>query len=291
MGRKSKEQLAAEAALAAAKTINQEYDKEENATPQEFEPPKFFERNELGLVKGLKYHFDELNLVNWRKMIPAKYLYIPQDKVEKAEKFYKKPVSELNLEEVEDRFLAVLLGGLRYLCQIRGVQSVKTRIEHVTHDPYNYFTTGCSHTCEITFIGNYETNFQPLTFSDSAGASYKTASKFMQPYIECLSANRAFCRAVRAGLGINIVSKDEMVELNGSELVTEQTKPSGHDPLESLKARCKSNQGTEITFDILKHTCSTKYKDKMVSDPQEWKVWEDIHKNDIFTILHLLNSK
>jgi hypothetical protein len=64
-------------------------------------------------------------------------------------------------------------------------------------------------TCEIEFIGNFETDMQPVIWSDGAGAHFLSVSGSFQLHLEAMAVNRAFARCVRTFLNVPIYGKDE----------------------------------------------------------------------------------
>ena len=64
--------------------------------------------------------------------------------------------------------------------------------------------------CSIDWIGNFETENHPVSFSGVGDASPFNVSSFGKLYLAAFAENRAFARAVRNFLRINIVSQDEI---------------------------------------------------------------------------------
>jgi hypothetical protein len=165
----------------------------------------FFERDERGLAKGVVYKFTEDGRVDYRALLKAEHLYVPKDKISLIEKKYGKPLQDIDLTQVEDRFLAVTMKGLRHICFLRGFKSIKNKVDSVSYDEGYQVTAACTHTCTINWIGNFETGMQEVTTSDSAEASLMNVGNFMKPFIVTASANRAFCRTVRFFLGLDSI--------------------------------------------------------------------------------------
>ena len=253
--------------------------------------PATFERLSNGLVKGLTYHTNDLNQINWFRMIPSKFLYILKDKEDQVAKKYGKSIKELELNTLDEKDVCVTLAGLRYLLNIRGYKSVHNKVDSVTYDPNYQIVAACTHTCTIEFIGNYETGGQSVTYSDSGGASLKSASSFMVPYLETLSANRAICRSIRGFLQISSPSREEIFDGGAIDLKpVEQNTPSrAHEPHAVLESKLKSMNVK--TFDTFKKTYISKYKDTIKhGDPEKWTNYAEIHPLDIWTILGVLSE-
>ena len=173
-------------------------------------PPISLKRNKYGLYNHIQYIFNEDGTVNWRAMIPNKYLYINPDIVSNASraqaftnKYGKKP-SEINLDvdKVEDKDLTILLGGIRYLANLRGMDKFTFNVKESRND-YSVIE------CNIDWISNYE-NPGYGSSSGVACASPQNTSQFVVHYLPEMASNRAFCRAVRNYLNIDIVSKEEL---------------------------------------------------------------------------------
>ena len=170
---------------------------------------KEFTRNEKGLLTHINYLFNDDGQVDWRKMIPSKYLYPNIQKKDRIEKIIKVPINQYDPTkhlDVPDDCLCILLSGIRHLAILRGCTSLKTRPVVATQ------SYACV-TAEMTWIPNFE--LTPLTFGDSSSAHPGNVSGFGIDYLVEVATNRAFCRAVRNYLNINIVSKEE---LSGKEI-------------------------------------------------------------------------
>lgn len=160
-------------------------------------------RLENGLMDGLNYIRDEkTNKIDWFKMIPLEYLYINNDKKSQIEKRLSKSFGEIQITEALDTELVITLQGIRWLLDTRGYKTVKTKIEQALPDY-------AAATCEITFIPNEEENLEQI-YSQSASAHSGNTKSWYANYLIEASANRAFCRAVRFYLRVNIVSREEL---------------------------------------------------------------------------------
>ena len=155
-------------------------------------------KDSLGLVKGVEYKFTDRQEINWRAMVDSKYLYVNKENFIRR----KESIPETT-EGVKDSDLIIMLAGLRELSFLRGFTSITYRPIIATNE---YAAT----VCKIDWIGNFETNFQPITYEDMACASLLNVGEMVSSYLIEVSANRAFCRAVRNFLKIFIVSKEEL---------------------------------------------------------------------------------
>ena len=163
-------------------------------------PPKLITRNEHGLINNgsVKYAYTPEGLIDWRAMINPKHLAINKYNFERRGK----PIPE-SLTGLDDRDLLILLPGIKELAQIRGFHSVGYTI---TSPHPSYVVSSCA----ITWIGNFETDNRSVTFSAIGDASPENTNSFGKNYLGPIAENRAFVRAVRNFLKINIVSQEEI---------------------------------------------------------------------------------
>jgi hypothetical protein len=163
-------------------------------------PPRLFARNGHGLIRdgSIKYVYDSDGLVNWRAMIDPKYLAINKSNFEKRQR----PIPD-SIIGLEDKDLLILLPGVKKLSQVRGYDSVTYSVVSPSKD---YVVA----TCEINWIPNYETENKSIKFSAIGDASPENTTSFGKNYLGPIAENRAFVRAVRNFLKINIVSQEEL---------------------------------------------------------------------------------
>ncbi len=168
---------------------------------------KKIERDENFLVKGVDYKFTPEGLVDWRAMVPIQFLYVNNDikNRERVERVYGKPYNEIDIikDKVKDSDLIILLGGIKYIAKLRSFKSISYNI-HTSNQEY------VAVNCKIKFSGNYETLGEDIDFEDNACAHLNNTNSFATRYLLEMATNRAFCRAVRNFLNINIVSKEEI---------------------------------------------------------------------------------
>ena len=157
-------------------------------------PPVVPKRNEYGLLedKNINYVFNDDGSVNWRKMIKPEFLVANRDRTD-----------ETDISKLEDQDLIILLGGLKDLANIRGFNSVTYSITQASPE---YVCASCS----IVWKANYETEGESVLFQGMADAGLNNTEGFGQMYLAAIAENRAFCRAVRNFLRVNIVAKEEI---------------------------------------------------------------------------------
>ena len=158
-------------------------------------PPVIIKRNQYGLLenKNINYVFNDDGSVNWRKMIKPEFLVANRDRTD-----------ETDISKLEDNELIILLGGLKDLANIRGYHSVTYTVTQASPE---YVCASCS----IVWMGNYETeNGESVLFQGVADAGLNNTEGFGQMYLAAIAENRAFCRAVRNFLRINLNVKNPM---------------------------------------------------------------------------------
>ncbi len=241
-----------------------------------------YKRNELGLLEGVEYEYNEDGSVNWRAMIGEEHLYPNKGWFER----FNKPVPK-TIEGLGDHQLLIKLSGIKELAKLRGFTRVhydviKCEIDHV------------SVKCEINWIPNFEnpknqSDFLPpsTSFEDLANATVHNTSSFAQKFLETIAANRAFVRCVRNFLNIHIVGADEIDTSDGKSPLVSSTNPERFNKLTLLMEKVNLSEDDFETFkDILRGLWkSGKYKNDNVSD---WEEWEDIPKKEIMKLLQIV---
>lgn len=244
-------------------------------------PNEIFSRNQAGLIEGLEYKFNSDNTINWRGMIPSEFIKINKGAFRDGEEI---PESA---EGLPDSKLLILLGGIKWAAAARGLKRRDTKIDYISD-------TRAVCTVSVEFIKNSE-NPDGLVYSDCAAASKETTNSFGQIFLETIAANRAFVRAVRNALGINIVGNDEIAPKAGGEncLPSETSEEIvGVKPQDSLKRKVipyLKKKGVIITkFEDFKEYVSKKNMDGI--DPTTWRDWYDIPVPVCFTLMGKLQS-
>lgn len=273
-------------------------------------PPELnrFQRNGAGLIKNQAYVFTPEGKVDWKGMLRASDLYVKNDPRLKneLEKTFKVSVDQINLKTVEDRFLCVKLAGIKRLVFLRGIKSVK----------YNHFVATpdrAATVCEIEFIPNYETQGQPLIVSAMASATPRSVDKNWIPFMETMAENRAFVRAAKLGLEINILndievggeSKNIAIESYSRQSDEETSVPpqsegssGGFLPIDTLIKTCRENTDKDdkpapISFEKLKaaaiaHNAAITEKnigEKLETDPNSWTEFQSIGTRDAYILI------
>lgn len=242
------------------------------------------ERTDSGLIKDMDYVFNVDGSIAWRKMIGSEFLVIQKPYEESLTKKFGKPVNEIDKSMVEDRQLLILLGGIKKVLFLRGYTSLKQEVNFVSNEK-------CVCTCTITFIPNFETNMEQVTYSDVASASFSnTSGDIPQMFLEATAANRALVRCVRGFLNINIAGQDEIGPpklIKTNQEFPLDSAPSGFSPQDML---ARKSQELGLSFDQMKKA-SLNYTSELKGSIDSWKTFSDISKLDCFTLINKMATK
>ncbi len=224
-------------------------------------------RDCFGLLPNTKYVFKEDGRVDWRAMIPSKYLVPNKDKYPQGT-----DLSKINVEEEDDSKLLVLLNGFRYVAQLRGFRSLTKSFNAAQPD-----FVSCS--CKITLLPNYETDLQEFEYESEADAHIGNCDGFGKKFLTTIAGNRAEVRAIRAALGIEILGKDEI----SSEALEDTKQKTDISPIRSLEKLLGDNN---ISFE--------RFKNRMIKDEvvgaDIWESITDIPSDQIFTLISKVRS-
>ena len=229
-------------------------------------PPLIVKRNQYVLLEdeNVKYEFTLDGSVNWRKMIKPEFLVANRD-----------ITAETDISKLEDRELIILLGGLKDLASIRGYTSVEYKVHKSSAE---YVCTSC----RITWIPNFETTGEdPIIFEAIADAHLNNTEGFSQMYLGAIAENRAFCRAVRNFLRINIVAKEECKSVKISKPIPSKNSASPDIFLTNLM------KDKKIDF----ATIQNKMVKESVDGASEWKSVKDIPRIKMFEIIERIQKK
>lgn len=153
-------------------------------------------RLENGLIEGIDYKKDEFGFIDWRALIPSKFLF-PNN--EKLAAMGKEPVD--SIEGLEDSLILIKLAGIKWLAKIRGFESVRFQIESTSPHPVVL--------CQIRWLPNEE-NPLGATYEEIASCNSENSDELSLKFRESIAANRAFVRCVRNFLNVNIVGEEEV---------------------------------------------------------------------------------
>ncbi len=237
---------------------------------------ELFQRDSMGLLKNTNYVFLDDGSVDWKAMIPAKYLAVNVEYFEKRQ-----ITAPTSVDGLDDRQKLILLPGIKELAKIRGVISIKRKIWESSNDRA---VVGC----EIVFEPNFETGMKPFVYEEVASATLSNTNGFGQFFLETIASNRAFVRAVRNALRIDIVGSDELsgfTASNNSETTSES------EPWHALRDAAKNASTSKFpegfkTFEDFKKALIEKGTD----GAEAWSDWKDIPASTIFKLIGLLKK-
>jgi hypothetical protein len=258
------------------KTNKKEEDLEEAQLKNDNKQIISFRRDESGLLFDKAYEFTDEGLVNWRKMINSKYL------VPNLSKFPSGTENkDLNIQELDDSQLLILLGGIKELANIRGYSKVEYKVFNCTQ---NHVAVSC----KITWMPNFETSNKEVEFESLADAHLDNTKSFAKDFLMAIAENRAFVRAVRNFLRINILGSDELGDTKNQTVVhtesgTENVIAASH-PANVLKeAMAKAN----INFEKIKETMVK----EGLEEASSWNSVSDIPHKTIFSLIQRIKKK
>lgn len=250
-----------------------------------------FKRNkDTGLIDGIDYIYREDGSINWQAMLKPEHLYVNPDYTSSIEKRFSKPWREVNVKDLEDREVLVTLAGINYLAWLRGRTSIIPKVDSVTeHD--------VTSTCIVKFIPNIE-DLDGLEVGAQASANVYSVSGKFQPFLATFAQNRAFVRAVRQALRIDILGKDEFdAEASKkheeevkkgytipkkTEATVEPSEPSVILPHQKLAEKCKEKG---YSFEDLQKSAIKNVSELTAgTDPAAWTGFDSIDPLDCFTL-------
>ncbi|MEY4370976.1 MAG: hypothetical protein RIQ48_692 [Pseudomonadota bacterium] len=232
-----------------------------------------FKRDTNGLLECINYSFHQDNTINWRSMINKEYL-VPNRDAFKNQKDIN--LKEIDVSSLADNQLLILLAGIKELAQIRGYKNVSYDVIQAQPD---YVAVKCT----INWISNYETDMQEVSFSALADAHLDNTKDFAKNFLMAIAENRAFIRAVRSFLKINIVGNDE---IGKTTHVDSQVEPSVTitQPIALLQ---KTMQEYSISFEQIKERAIQ----KKMENAENWSSINDINPLSMFTIISAIKNK
>ena len=240
--------------------------------------PSIYKRNEMGLIEGVEYKFNEDGSINWRAMIKPEHLYPNKDWFE-----MRKMQMPDSIEGLGDHQLLIKLAGIKELARLRGFSTVNYMINTVSS---SYATA----VCEICWMPNYETNGALQVFSSTANATVDNCSGFGVKFLEPIAENRSFVRAVRNYLNIHIVGDDE-IDKSKNKIAYEESESivQSLTPQSALKSAAKQNLGCE-DFESFKKHLRKMWKDETYKNEEaaNWNSFEDIPIKESRKLLSLV---
>lgn len=243
--------------------------------------PKYYKRDENGLLQTVQYQFNEDGSINWRAMIKEEHLFPNKSHFE----MYKKPVPK-TIKGLRDNQLLIKLSGIKELAKLRGFSSV------------DYKTVKCEHdhvavVCSINFLPNYETHGEAVCFEDMANATLNNTSSFATKFLETIACNRAFVRCVRNFLNIHIVGDDEIDKSDNQTLIKTAQKNQGNaltpnSVLENLLKNDKNISSFEEFKEELRSLWSSNtYRN---DEAKSWEAFSDIPPKEARILIKIFKN-
>jgi hypothetical protein len=237
-----------------------------------------FKRNELGLFDNVEYKYLSDGYIDWRAMVNNKFL-IPNDMYFKNHGLPTPP----SIDGLSDEQLYIRLPGVRELARLRGIEKIERPVSYQLPDG------GAVASCKITFLPNFETNFQPLVYEEIASATRSNCNYI--DFAETIACNRAFVRAVKNALNIYILSDEEIKKEPISNTI-DQTSPLvclkeiiSNVPLKDGKTLKIST--IEELKNFLPHTRA--YKNR-VEEVNSWQSFEQIPTEEVKVLIGLFKG-
>lgn len=247
--------------------------------------PDVYKRDEHGLLECVDYVFNEDGSVNWRAMIKPEFLYPNKGWFDMRGQ--QVPSST---EGLRDNQLLIMLGGIKDLARLRGFRSVSYDAKNVEE---GYVTASC----DIEWIGNYESSNNNIYYEDYANASLENTDAFCEKFLETIACNRAFVRCVRNFLNIHIVGADE-IDKSGNRSSVSQTSSSSAPPSNApitpsgLLEKTLRDKHSVDSFDGFKDMLRSLWKDGKYTNEEvkNWSGFQDIPAKEARKLIGIISK-
>ena len=248
--------------------------------------PSKFSRDEDGLLSNVDYEFNEDGSINWRAMVKEEHLF--PNKLWFHNRGKDTPRS---IEGLADHQLLIKLGGIKELAKLRGFSDLSYKVVKCEEDHVAVI-------CQMTFLPNYETFGEPITFQDMANATLNNTSSFATKFLETIACNRAFVRCVRNFLQVHIVGDDEIDKSDGpSKVIPKQKNSDPTNPLSptsSLQNKASEVLGCSSFSDFKSNHIKVWWQDKVEGiylneSLKKAEDWGDVEPKDARIMLGLIN--
>ena len=270
----------------ATKKLSKKTAKKKQATKaKKLFGPDVYKRDQHGLLDCVDYTFNEDGSVNWRAMIKPEFLYPNKGWFEMRGQ--QVPSST---EGLRDNQLLIMLGGIKDLARLRGFRSVSYDAKNVEE---GYVTASC----DIEWIGNYESSNNNVYYEDYANASLENTDAFCEKFLETIACNRAFVRCVRNFLNIHIVGADE-IDKSGNRSSTNQgattPAPSSNAPItpSGLLEKTLRDKHSVDSFDAFKDVLRALWKDGKYTNEEvkDWSSFDDISAKEARKLIGIISK-
>jgi hypothetical protein len=264
-----------------AKKTTKKVAKKKTPKAKEFFGPDVYKRDEHGLLKNIKYIFNEDGSVDWRSMIKPEFLYPNKGWFDMRGQ--QVPSST---EGLKDNQLLIMLGGIKDLARLRGFHSVAYDARNVEE---GYVTARC----EIEWIGNYESQSDKVCYEDYANASLENTDAFCEKFLETIACNRAFVRCVRNFLNINIVGADE-IDKSDPAPTGNSTQTASSAPItpSGLLEKTLASKHDVNSFEEFKGLLRTLWTEKKYvnEDVKDWESFDNIPAKEARKLIGIISK-
>lgn len=235
-----------------------------------------YARDTSGLLKNVTYVFNQDGSINWKAMIPSEYIVVNTEYFERRQ--IEAPKSA---DGLDDKQKLVLLGGIKELAKIRGVSQIEKKVWESSNDRAVV-------SCKIHFTPNYETAMQPYVYEEVASATLSNTNSFSQIFLETIASNRAFVRAVRNALRIDIVGSDELANVPVQNNAESSSETEVWHALKDAAANAATKRFPNgiKTFDEFKGVLT----ERKVDGADAWNDWKDVPASVAFKLISQLKK-
>ena len=230
-----------------------------------------WERDSYGFLKNVDYFFKDDGQIDWRKMLPVKYLVVHKEKF-KSETYFK----TLVIEDLDDSQVLITLPGYKYLISLLGVDSIYTHISQSSE-----IFASCI--CNIEVSKNPYNNFTSATFCGVADAHINNVKGRCNNFLTTIAENRSFCRAARSALGISTIMSEE--ELSDNSTVAEAAANNTSTQSRTWLNDLLSKQG--LSFDQFQNLMLA----ANIEGADAWKQISDVSEDRIFECMEIIKKK
>ncbi len=225
-------------------------------------------------------------LFDWKSLIPAKYIEISSEWLSKngidPSKFEAGNKEELQ-ERCGEENLIIRLAGFKHLAHIRGLKSVSYDIRTFDKERVSAVCNLRFTECQLTKEDGSKVYFPEQEFHGVANANIENTSYPFSNFLESMAENRAFIRAVKTALNINILGAEELEikQIAATNLLSDDGCVSPQESLGLMLA------GIGKSFTDLK----INLKNKKWENHEDWNDFSDIPSDQCLLIIDGIRAK
>ncbi len=220
--------------------------------------------------------------IDWKAHLNVKWLRVKDDMKDEVKRKYG---AAPDLSKVEDYYLYVMLGGYNEVARLRGFDSLTHQVNYVDQSKAVV-------TCTMHFVPNEE-DPNGLTCSGVASGSVYNIKPDFTAFMETIAENRAFVRAVRRALNINIVAQEELgidrtknetsaaAPSDRSATTADAPEATGFSAKAILARQCKE---AGVSFETLQSRALVS-RTGLKDDPASWTSFDSISDGDVYVLI------